>query len=102
MLDRQASYEEELAQHLASIDATMYGAYWCPHSARQRRPFGPASEQLPYTECDPQGISQQSERCLAAGIWAYPTWEINGQLHEGVRSPKQLAEISGFTYSAAP
>ena len=36
-------------------------------------------------ECNPLGDHKTlDERCVKAGVHAYPTWMINGQKHEGV------------------
>lgn len=90
------SYESELAEHLSNTGATMYGAYWCPHCARQKQTFGHASVLLPYVECDSRGPNPQVDLCNAVGINAYPTWEINGQFYLGAQPLAQLAELSGF------
>ena len=34
------TYKEDLARHLTSVGAVMYGAYWCPHCKRQKTMFG--------------------------------------------------------------
>lgn len=92
--------EASLAQHLAATGSTMYGAYWCPHCADQKAMFGDAVDQVPYVECAADGENAQPELCSARGIQAYPTWEIDGQLHPGVKSLEDLAQLSG--YQAAP
>jgi hypothetical protein len=52
-------------------------------------------------ECNPLGDHRtQDERCVKAGVHAYPTWIINGQKHEGVLSLERLAELSKFRYTA--
>lgn len=89
--------EIALAQHLSSIDAREYGAYWCPHCYDQKQLFGrEAAAQLPYVECDPDGRNAQPDRCREAGIRSYPTWEIEGQLYPGVQPLERLAELSDY------
>ena len=90
------SYDAQLADHLASTGAKMYGAYWCPHCARQKQLFGNAAPLLPYVECDPRGTNAKVELCNTVGISAYPTWQINGEFHLGVQSLQRLAMLSGF------
>lgn len=91
------SYETQLADYLANTGAKMYGAYWCPHCARQKQLFGQAAAQLiPYIECDPQGANANVDLCNTIGITAYPTWQINGEFYLGAQSLKRLAIISGF------
>ena len=51
-------------------------------------------------ECDPTGDHKTlAERCVQAGVHAYPTWIINGQKYEGVLSLERLAELSKFRYT---
>ncbi|MEM6251562.1 MAG: hypothetical protein AAF821_01455 [Cyanobacteria bacterium P01_D01_bin.156] len=93
----EPSYESQLAEHLATIGAKMYGAYWCPHCARQRQLFGDAAILVPYVECDSRGVNPQVTLCNTVGITAYPTWEIGSGFYLGTQSLRQLAQLSGFT-----
>jgi uncharacterized membrane protein len=89
-----------LAEHLKQIDAKMYGAYWCPHCHDQKQLFGrPAFAKITYIECAPEGQNAQPDRCDAAGIQGYPTWEINGQYYSGSQSLAELARLSGYSGS---
>lgn len=88
------SYEAQLAEYLSTTGAKMYGAYWCPHCARQKQLFG--NEPIPYVECDARGVNAQVALCDAAGINAYPTWQIQGEFYLGAQPLKQLAILSGF------
>ncbi len=95
-----ASGEAEiaLAQHLTEIGAKKYGAFWCPHCYEQKQLFGKeAFAEIDYIECDPQGQNPQREACMAAGIQSYPTWEIDGKLYPGTKTPQELAELSNFS-----
>ncbi|MGK7918965.1 MAG: vitamin K epoxide reductase family protein [Trichodesmium sp.] len=86
-----------LAEHLTEVNAKMYGAYWCSHCQDQKKLFGKeAVSKLNYIECDPNGENAQPQLCTTAGIKAYPTWEINGKLEEGVVSLDNLAKLSGY------
>ncbi len=89
-----------LAEHLKEVGAKMYGAYWCSHCKDQKQLFGQeAVSKLNYIECDSQGKNPQPNLCVAAGIKAYPTWEIDGKLQEGVVSLENLAKLSGYNGS---
>lgn len=91
--------ELELARHLKSIGAKMYGAYWCPHCHDQKQLFGRQAAQIfPYIECDPGGQNSQTSVCEANKdhVTGYPTWEINGQWYNGTQTLDQLAEASGY------
>lgn len=89
--------EMALAQHLSSIGAKMYGAYWCPHCHDQKQLFGQqAFAQIDYVECASDGLDARVDLCQAANITGFPSWEINGQVYPGTQSLVKLAEISGY------
>lgn len=90
------SAQQELANHLNDVNATMYGAYWCPHCTDQKAMFGEAVSTINYVECDPEGENAQPQMCTDKGIEGFPTWEINGELYPGVHSLEQLADISNY------
>ncbi|WP_155834603.1 glutaredoxin family protein [Leptolyngbya sp. PCC 6406] len=92
----EKSYEHKLTEHLIQEGVTMYGAFWCPHCEAQKELFGPALDSVPYVECDPGGESPQPQLCQDKGIQGYPTWEIDGEFHPGVRSLEELATLTGF------
>lgn len=89
--------EIALAQHLNSIGAVKYSAYWCPHCHQQREMFGKeAFEYITVVECAEGGQNAQPAACRAAGIEGYPTWKIDGENYAGAIPLSQLAEISGY------
>ncbi len=90
------SNEAQLADHLSSTGAKMYGAYWCPHCAIQKKYFRGAASRLPYVECDANGLNAEVALCQAAGIDAYPTWVIEGNYYFGAQPLRKLAALSGF------
>lgn len=93
-----SSPEVRLAKHLASIGATMYGTYWCPHCSTQKKLFGDAFQYVNYVDCDPKAPKNaDASLCLKKGIKVYPTWEINGQRYIGVKSLEELSYLSGFS-----
>jgi uncharacterized membrane protein len=94
-----------LAKHLKSINAKMYGAYWCPHCCEQKEFFGKeAFKEFNYIECAEGGKNAQTETCRAVGAqlekqgkkFGFPTWEINGQLYSQRLTPEELAKYSGY------
>ena len=94
------SSEIELAEHLTSVDAKMYGAFWCNHCFNQKQVFGQeAFEKISYIECDPRGKNPQTDACVAAEIQSYPTWVINGEKLSGAQLPETLAQESSYTGS---
>lgn len=63
------------AQCLTNNGTKMYGAYWCPHCARQKELFGPKSfAEIKYIECDPRGAKADPKACIDNKIESYPTW----------------------------
>ncbi len=90
-------YASGLAKHLAATGVTFYGAYWCPHCQDQKAMFGRAAALLPYIECDARSPTGRPQVCEAAGVRAYPTWDIGGQRYEGVLSLDELARLTGYS-----
>lgn len=86
----------ELAKHLQSTHSSMYGSYTCPHCNTQKLMFGDAFKYINYVECNPGGENPNATLCDEKGIDGYPTWEISGQLHQGAKSLRELARLSGF------
>lgn len=86
-----------LANHLKQIGAKFYGAFWCPYCNQQKQLFGEqAFRQINYIECDASGNNPQPKLCIKAGINAFPTWEIKGKQYQGIKSLKELADLSGY------
>lgn len=93
---------EELAQCLTDNNATMYGAWWCPHCQAQKDLFGKAFDKVTYIECSPNGTRTMSQECQDAGIEGYPTWEFaDGSRLGGERTFAELAEKAGCELPAA-
>ncbi|BAQ62293.1 hypothetical protein GM3708_2699 [Geminocystis sp. NIES-3708] len=90
--------EIALAKHLASKGAVMYSAYWCPHCYEQKQLFGKeAFKEVGKVECDPKGIAPAPQKCVDAKIRAFPSWVINGELHEGVQTLEELAKLTDYS-----
>ena len=87
-----------LARHLSETGAVLYGTYWDSGTASQKALFGDAFEYVNYIDCDPEGLPGDPV-CPKKPIRGYPTWEIDGQLHQAVLSLEELAELSGFALS---
>lgn len=89
--------EIALADHLTAVGAKKYGAFWCPHCFEQKQLFGKeAFERVNYIECAEGGKDPQPDVCRATGIQSFPTWEIDGKLYPGIKTPEELAEMSGY------
>ena len=64
----------------------MFGAFWCPHCARQKELFGKqAWSYVNYVECAPQGYNANPQLCQM--VEAFPTWTFS--------KTKPRTEISG-------
>ena len=87
--------QKALVEHLRTPGAIFYGAWWCPHCFHQKNLFGTeAGRRLPYVECDKDQAGR--ERCQAAKIRAFPTWDLDGERREGLLTIEELAVWSGF------
>ncbi len=90
----------KLAEHLTQEGAVMYNAYWCPHCHDQKELFGKvAAEKLNLVECAKDGFNNKRELCEAKGITGFPSWEIKGSIDSGVKSLKELAELTNYKNS---
>jgi len=69
---------EQLAKCLTAKGVRMYGAYWCPHCADQKKLFADAFQYIKYTECAAGGPNADPAACDKAGVESYPTWTIPG------------------------
>jgi hypothetical protein len=67
----------------------------------QKARFGSAAKLLPYVEGDAKSPIAEPARCNAASVRAYPTWIINGQRYEGLKTLDELAGASAFTPSGS-
>lgn len=89
--------ESDLAKHLTASGVKKYGAYWCPHCYEQKQLFGKeAFAEIDYVECAADGKNPQVEACAKAGIKSFPTWQIDGKLYPGVKTPAELAKLSKY------
>ena len=90
----------KLAEHLTKEGAVMYNAYWCPHCHDQKEMFGKeASNKLNLVECAKDGFNNKRELCESKGITGFPSWEINGSIDSGVKTLRELAELSNYQNS---
>lgn len=89
------SLYDDFAQCLTDKDTKMYGAWWCPHCANQKKLFEGAFDKVLYIECSAPGSKAMNQNCKNADIKGYPTWEFaDGSRLSGERSLDELAEKS--------
>src|SRR5215831_1756963 len=89
---------DSFAKCLSSKQAKMYGLYWCPHCADQKRMFGSSFQYVPYVECavGPPGSGQLAPACQAAGVKLFPSWQFGATPpKEGVLSLEDLSVKTG-------
>mmetsp|Transcript_10246 Transcript_10246/g.14492 ORF Transcript_10246/g.14492 Transcript_10246/m.14492 type:complete len:409 (-) Transcript_10246:79-1305(-) len=84
----------ELSLSLKSLDAKMYGAFWCSHCYDQKERLGmEAMRNIPYIECSKDGVNSQSTLCKSKDVPGFPTWEIGGKLFPGEMYLDELEDI---------
>ena len=88
---------DAFAQCLADKGVMMYGAWWCPHCANQKKLFGASFKKIKYVECAAAGNAQgQTLECVNAKITGYPTWVFaDASRTEGEMSLNALAQKTG-------
>ncbi len=75
--ERRSSHKlDAFAQCLAAKQTKMYGLFWCPHCAEQKKMFGASFEYVPYIECGVHGSHGEEAVCRQAGIRDFPTWQF--------------------------
>lgn len=99
-VNRESSEQAiELARRLSKEGAVMYGAFWCPHCARQKELLGrEAMQYITYVECAPKGWEAQPLICNTKGVNGYPTWIFKDKTELGGERPlEDLAKKVNFT-----
>jgi len=87
---------DDFAKCITEKNATLYGAYWCPHCENQKKMFGESIDYVNYVECAVEGKPQvQTEACTKAGVEGYPTWIINGKQYPGEQTLQRLSTLTG-------
>ena len=85
------------AKYLKNIGVVKYSAYWCPNCLNQGELFGKqAYKELNVIECAIDGKNSQTELCINKQIQGFPSWEINGNIIIGLKTLKELSEITGY------
>ena len=88
-----------LAKYLKGNGVVKYSAYWCPNCLDQSELFGKeAYKELKVVECARDGKNSQTQLCIDKKIEGFPSWEINGKIIIGVRTLKELSELTGYKY----
>jgi hypothetical protein len=88
---------DSFAKCLATKNARMYGLYWCPHCADQKREFGSSFHYVPYIECASENDPHElTPACKAAGVKLFPSWQFGADPpKEGVLTLQELSQKTG-------
>ncbi len=88
---------DSFAKCLTAKNAKMYGLYWCPHCADQKREFGSAFHYVTYIECASEDDAHElTPACKAAGVKLFPSWQFGSESpKEGVLSLEALSQKTG-------
>jgi phage baseplate assembly protein gpV len=87
---------DAFAKCVATKQAKMYGAYWCPHCAEQKEMFESSFHYVPYVECGVPGSRDEAPACKDAGIKHFPTWQFaDGERQEGTQTLLTLGAKTG-------
>jgi hypothetical protein len=74
---KRAHRYDAFAKCLTQKNVKMYGAYWCPHCAEQKKMFDASFQYVPYVECGvPGNTAKMQDVCTDAGIKHFPTWQF--------------------------
>lgn len=90
---------DSFAKCIATRNVRMYGLYWCPHCADQKREFGSSFHYVPYVECASENDPHElTAACKAAGVKLFPSWQFGSDPpKEGVLSLQELSQKTGCT-----
>ena len=95
-LRKRGNRLDAFAKCVASKQAKMYGAYWCPHCADQKEMFGSSFQYVPYVECGVPGSREEGPLCKDAEIKHFPTWQFaDGERQEGTLPLQSLGTKTG-------
>lgn len=88
---------DSFARCIATKNAKMYGLYWCPHCADQKREFGSSFHYVPYIECASENDPHElTPACKAAGVKLFPSWQFGADPpKEGVLTLQELSQKTG-------
>jgi hypothetical protein len=88
---------DSFAKCIATKNVRMYGLYWCPHCADQKREFGSSFHYVPYVECASENDPHElTAACKAAGVKLFPSWQFGSDPpKEGVLSLEELSQKTG-------
>ena len=76
----------------------MYGTFWCPKCAEQKKMLGSSFQFINYVECDARGENEQSQLCIEKKVEKYPDWQFPDESRTvGILSFEELGAKAGCT-----
>jgi len=90
----QQTPEEQTMKCIAS-KIILYSQTDCSHCKQQKQILGEYLSLFNIIECD-----KETDLCIKKEIIGTPTWEIDGKLYQGVKSIKELSDITGCECNA--
>ncbi len=90
---------DSLAKCMTEKGTLMYGTFWCPKCAEQKKMFGSSFQFINYVECDARGENEQSELCIEKKVEKYPDWQFpDNNRKVGILPFEELAAKSGCSW----
>ncbi len=90
----QLTPEEQTMKCIAS-KVVLYSQEDCPRCKQQKDILGEYINLFNIIECD-----KQTDLCIKEEITGTPSWKINGKLYLGVKSIKELSDLTGCECNA--
>lgn len=81
---------DDFAKCLTERGVVVYGNDFCSYTGKQLNYFGNSERYLNYVKC-----VKEQELCDEKGIDTTPTWEIDGEMYEGVQTFEKLSDLTG-------
>jgi glutaredoxin len=91
---KQTTPEENTIKCIAK-NAVMYSQTDCSHCKQQKQILGEYQSLFNIIECD-----KETDLCMKKEIIGTPTWEINGKFYPGIKSIKELADLTNCECNA--
>ncbi|MSS74525.1 hypothetical protein EXS72_02705 [Candidatus Pacearchaeota archaeon] len=67
---------DNFAKCITEKGTLMYGTFWCPKCAKQKKIFGSSFKFINYVECDARGENEQSQLCIEKKVEKFPDWQF--------------------------
>ena len=89
---------DNFAKCLTEKGTLMYGTFWCPKCAEQKKMLGSSFQFINYVECDARGENEQSQLCIEKKVEKYPDWQFPDESRTvGILSFEELGAKAGCT-----